>query len=289
MEWPSAGAPGPQRPVLISIFQKRVNEPVGRISYPMAKHKENHGTAQVPHNKRTKVDGTPQPVSPHLVEVPQPVTEVPTKSPANTEADVFKDYPRDEFEDNQPFYADLVTQVDPAQLLVVIEKPRERRFAAIHPESILGHGICGWILPGDNEGRKDDQKSNKPRRPVCRVSTPVAQLNSRLCRRVRFYPWVDNYGVHGVWIVMQENRRGEIHSYSKTAMDRLAEAATKGGWFTLWTEGQGYQMQQSNNDLGKPKFLGSVRDYLDRGFPPERRILTNDHPYLVELRGKPVV
>src|SRR5215831_14943897 len=195
-------------------------------------HIENHGTAQVPNNKRIKVNGTPQPVSPPLAEVPQPVIEVHTASLANTEADVFTDYPRDEFEDNQPFYAELVQQVDPSQFPVVIGKPKERRFAAIHPESIQGEGVCGWILEGDGEGKKNDQKSNKPRRPDCRVATSIAQQNSRLCRRVRYYPWIDNFGVHGVWMVKQENRRGEVHSYSTAAMDRLEEAVTKGGWWT---------------------------------------------------------
>ena len=140
----------------------------------MAEHYiENHGTAQVPNNEHIKVNGTPQPVSPPLVEVPQPVIEVPSASPANTEADVFTDYPRDEFEDNQPFYAELVQQVDPSQFPVVIGKPKERRFAAIHPESVQGEGVCGWILEGDGEGKKDDQKNNKPRRPDCRVATSV--------------------------------------------------------------------------------------------------------------------
>jgi hypothetical protein len=252
----------------------------------MHQHNSNQENTQVPHKKRVKVDGASQPVSPPLVEVPKPLIETP---PANTEADVFTDYPRDEFEDNQPFYAELVQQVDPSQLPVVIGKPKERRFAVIHPESIQGEGVCGWILEGDGEGKKDDQKSNKPRRPDCRVATSIAQQNSRLCRRVRFYAWVDNYGVHGLWLVKQENRRGEVHSYSKTAMDRLEEAATKGGWFTFYTEGQSYQSREYDGNLGKPQFLGTMQDYLERGFPPERRITTNNHPYLVELRGKPVV
>src|SRR5262249_12028837 len=95
---------------------------------------------------------------------------------------------------------------------------------------------------------------------------------------VRYYPWVDNYGVHGVWMVKQENRRGEVHLYSKAAMDRLEEAVTKGGWWTFFTEGQGYQSRQYNGDLGKPQFLGTIRDYLERAFPPERRITVADHP-----------
>jgi hypothetical protein len=115
--------------------------------------------------------------------MPQSVIEVPTVPPVNTEADVFADYPRDEFEDNQPFYAELVQQVDPSQVPVVIGKPKERRFAAIHPESILGEGVCGWILEGDGEGKKDDQKSNKPRRPDCRVATSMRN-KTRVCAGV---------------------------------------------------------------------------------------------------------
>jgi hypothetical protein len=254
----------------------------------MHEHTSNQENTQVPHNKHVKINGASQPVLPPLVEVPKPLSETP---PAGTELgtpDVFTDYPRDEFEDNKPFYGELVSQVDPAQLPVVVEKPRERRFACFHPESIQGDGVCGWILPGDGEGKQDDQKSNRPRRPNCRVSTPIAQQNSCLCRRVRFYAWVDNYGVHGVWMVMQENRRGEVHSYSKTTMDRIEEAVTKGGWYTFFTEGQEYQMRQYGGDLGKPQFLGTMRDYLERAFPPERRITTNDHPYLVQLRSKPI-
>jgi hypothetical protein len=267
----------------------------------MQKHTENREAVQAPHTKRLKVNGSPDTAPAAQPVEPNPESELrddeAPKVATDPGAPVFTEYPKDELEDNEPAVGALTSVLDTGYVNIALGKPRELHFAQFHPDCVttnakgeLVPALTGWMLLNeDNRMRKGD-KSIRPPRPDYRVFKSVAHVNQRFCRRMIFAPFVDNYGQHGIMLIKQENRRGEIHPFSQSLWEIVKKAVEQHAWVSISTESQTYKGVAAVEDLGEPEFLEGGADvgYLRRRFPPELWITTNDHPVLVELRGRPL-
>jgi hypothetical protein len=189
---------------------------------------------------------------------------------------VLKDYPPSEWEDDTPVsVAD--TEVDTGLEMVHLRKPADIRYVRIYPEF-----KTGWVLPGDRERRTDPY----------RVSNTVGKANLGICRRAFFAAWVDQFGNYGIWPILLENKNGDVHPFSKSAMEKVKIAAEMNSWFAIRSvKGQSaYRLHDPDPEAAKeyvePKWpVGGVNELLDKAFE-DHKIDSNDHLVLREARGR---
>jgi len=191
----------------------------------------------------------------------------------DSRSSVLKEYPANELEDDSPSIADV--EVDTGLEIVHARRPNDGKYVAIYPEYKEG-----WILAEDRDSG----------RPAYRVFTSIGRANAGICRRVRFYGYVDQYSAYGVWPVSLENTKGEIHPYSRSLIEKLDIAIKRGGRyaFRAISGQQAYRLHVSIEDYGKPKWPdGGLEQLMDKAF--EGRIISsNEDPVLKNVRGKVV-
>jgi hypothetical protein len=186
---------------------------------------------------------------------------------------VLKEYPANELEDDSPSMADL--EVDTGLEIVHARRPTDGKYVALYPQFKEG-----WILPEDRDSG----------RPAYRVFTSIGRANVGVCRRVRFYGYVDQYGAYGVWPILLENKKGEIHPYNLSLLEKVEIAIKRGGYhaFRAISGQQAYRLHASIQDYGKPKWPdGGLEQLLDKAF--EGHIISsNEDPVLNHARGRVV-
>jgi hypothetical protein len=186
---------------------------------------------------------------------------------------VLKEYPAHELEDDSPSIADL--EVDTGLEIVHARRPTDGKYIAIYPEYKEG-----WILPEDRDSG----------RPAYRVFTSVGRANAGICRRVRFYAYVDQYSAYGVWPILLENKKGEIHPYNRSLLEKVDIAIKRGGHYAFRAipGQQAYRLHVSIENYGKPKWPdGGLEQLLAKAF--EGHIISsNEDPVLNNVRGRVV-
>ena len=114
--------------------------------------------------------------------------------------------------------ADFLVGSGPVEIRVdtgieIVRAKKPTKYVSIYPEKRYG-----WIVPEDRDSRRD----------AYLVAPAIGQALMPICRRAQFVAWADPDGNYGIWPILQESSRGDIHEFSISAMKKV-DMAIAGG------------------------------------------------------------
>jgi hypothetical protein len=159
--------------------------------------------------------------------------------------------------------------------VVRVGKPNDEQYVFFYPEI-----PCYWVLPENRVIRRDAYV----------VVPQIGEAHMALCRKAMLACWVDSYGNHGVWPILQESATTRrVSDWSASALRNVREALQRKEWLAVRsTPGVvGYGLHKPyEGDLGAPKFRPEpVGEIIMRAFDGHI-IKRHDDPVLLKAIGQ---